>query len=60
MTIAALPWKPAPDSGSIVLGDICGLRYRLTHAPGGLRILARYSDGNEPYWFVPTAPQGAG
>jgi hypothetical protein len=57
--IADLPWQPAAD-GWVVLGDVCGLRFRLAHAPGGLRVVARHSDGNEPYWFVPAAPQCAG
>ena len=58
--IADMPWQPSSDGGLTVLGHICGLRYRLVHVPGWLRLLARHSDGNEPSWFVPAAPQGAG
>ncbi len=56
--IAALPWKPTPDSGWVVLGDILGMTFRLARAPAGLRVVLRHTDGLEPSWIVPRAAEG--
>lgn len=53
--IAGQPWEEAPG-GWMVLGELHGLRFRLEHAPGGVRVILSEAGGEPMAWIVPVAP----
>ena len=50
--IADQPWLAAPG-GWVVPEPFQGLRFRVEHAPGGVRVTAFMNDGERAAWVVP-------